>query len=168
MPACRALLLLLLAVALGGCARPPATTLPAFMVAAVEAGEGGRCFGRDTTPAVIETVSQQAPERASGGRAVWRNDRRQRILRERQAVRFEVLCPPAYTPALTEALQRALVTRGHHPGPVTGALDPATLAAVRSYQRLRGLDSALLSLEAARALGLVAVSPEELARMNAR
>lgn len=69
---------------------------------------------------------------------------------------FEALCPAALTPERIATLQRALAARGLHAGPVTGRMDAATADAVRAFQRRQGLDSATLSLAAARALGIVA------------
>ncbi len=140
------------------------------MAAEIEIGEDGRCYGRDIQPAVIETVTAQelaSPEvRAEDGTLVtpasYRTVTRQNIARERQELRFETLCPPVYTQAFVESLQRALAARGFYQGVVTGHLDRATGRAIQDYQRGRGPDSALLSLSAAQALGLVALSPEQL------
>lgn len=60
-------------------------------------------------------------------------------------------------PPLVAALQRALDARGIYQGAITGEMDAATRDAVRRYQADQGLDSAVLSLAAARQLGLVAV-----------
>lgn len=126
--------------------------------------EPGSCWSRDETPARIETVTEQvqlAPAvTAADGTvlrpATWRTETRQRILREREAVWFRTPCPELMTPELIASLQRALAARGLYGGPASGAMDGATRAAVRAFQRPRGLDSAVLSLDAARALGLVA------------
>lgn len=122
------------------------------------------CWSRDETPARIETVTEQilvAPAvlDASGALlrpARYRTETRQRILRERESLWFRTPCPEALTPEFVASLQRALAARGLHRGPVTGRMDADTRAAVRAWQRPRGLDSAVLSLAAARALGLVA------------
>jgi hypothetical protein len=126
--------------------------------------EPGSCWSRDETPARVETVTEQvliAPEvTAADGTvqrpATWRTETRQRILREREALWFRTPCPELLTPEFLASLQRALAARGLFSGAVTGTMDGATRAAVRAFQRPRGLDSAVLSLEAARALGLVA------------
>jgi peptidoglycan hydrolase-like protein with peptidoglycan-binding domain len=60
--------------------------------------------------------------------------------------------------AFVESLQRALAVRGLYAGQISGQMDARTQAAVRQWQQARGLDSGMLSLETARALGLVAVA----------
>lgn len=68
---------------------------------------------------------------------------------------FAVPCPAAATPEFWASVQRALAVRGLYDGPVTGAMDAATGEAVRRYQAPQGLDSPVLSLDAARQLGLM-------------
>ncbi|MGZ9811749.1 peptidoglycan-binding domain-containing protein [Pseudoroseicyclus sp. H15] len=151
----------------------PAALTPALQGAEIEIGEGGRCFGRDIQPAVIETVTAHelaSPEvRGEDGTVVtpasYRTVTRQNIARERQDVRFETLCPPVYTAPFVESLQRALAARGYYDGPVSGQLDVATGRAIQDFQRGRGPDSPLLSLYAAQALGLVELTPEQLERL---
>lgn len=155
-----------------GCATPdvPASNPPAFLGAAIDTDADGRCFGRDVQPAVIETVTAQelerpatfAPDGSQLSPAVFRTVTRQQIIRERQEVDFETICPPAYTPAFVESLQRALAVRGFYEGPVNGVMDVATGRAVQDFQRRDGPDSPLLSIGAARRLGLVRLSPDEI------
>ncbi len=71
---------------------------------------------------------------------------------------FETLCPAEVTPSRISALQRALAARSLYIGPVTGELDTATRAALRTYQARRGLDSGTLSRTAARQMGLVPIA----------
>lgn len=75
---------------------------------------------------------------------------------------FEIPCPDQMTPDFVASLQRALAVRGHYSGPVTGQVNSATRDAVRAYQRENGLDSDVLSLAAAKRLGLIAYSRAEL------
>lgn len=148
----------------------PASNPPAFLGAAIETDAEGRCFGRDVQPAVIETVTAQeierpatfAPDGSQLSPAVFRTVTRQQIVREREEVDFETICPPAYTPAFVESLQRALAVRGFYEGPVNGVMDVATGRAVQDFQRRDGPDSPLLSIQAARRLGLVRLSPDEI------
>lgn len=70
---------------------------------------------------------------------------------------FARLCDDQLTPAFVETLQRALQARGVYTGEVTGVMDTATREAVGRYQRGQDLDSDVLSLSAARQLGLVNV-----------
>jgi peptidoglycan hydrolase-like protein with peptidoglycan-binding domain len=66
------------------------------------------------------------------------------------------------TPEFISSVQRALEARGYFTGTISGEMDPATTAAVRKYQKERGLESAQISLETARALGLIAVDRSTL------
>lgn len=128
----------------------------------------GSCWGRDTTPAKIETVTEQImlqpAEISANGQvlspAVFKTETHQQITRERSEVWFETPCPEDLTPQFIASVQRALSVRGYYSGRITGVLDRATLRAVRRYQAPQGLDSGVLSLAAARKLGLVAVARE--------
>jgi hypothetical protein len=166
---------LALAMALAACtALPPAGGAPAppDLAAALLPRDGpvppaeppGACWEGAVIPAVVETVTEQvqvAPERRApdgtpAAPAAFRTETRQRIVQDRRAVWFEALCAADLTPDLVATLQRALKARGLYPLPLTGAMDAPTRAAVRAWQRPRGLDSDVLSRAAARALGIVA------------
>ncbi len=144
---------------------------PAFVGAPqIERDSDGACYGRDVTPAVIETVTEQVLVQpamvTSDGTvtspAAFRTVTRQEIVRERREVLFETLCPEALTPEFVKSLQRALKARGYHRGPVNGTMDAWTIAGIQSFQRLSGHDSPLLDIQTARALGLVELTPEAL------
>jgi hypothetical protein len=130
------------------------------------------CYGRETTPALVETVTEQVmlqpPQIASDGRvlepAVFMTETQQRIVRERRELWFETPCQTDHDPDFIASLQRALAVRGHYSGPVTGVMDRRTARAVRDYQAPQGLDSGVLSLAAARQLGLSIWDPELAAR----
>lgn len=130
----------------------------------------GACWESDVTPAVIETVTEQVvvtPEaRDAAGRVVtpatYRTDTRTRILRDREEIWFRAPCPAEQTLEFVTTLQRALKARGLYLLPLTGVMDAGTREAVRRFQAERGLDSARLSLAAARELGLVTVALEDL------
>ncbi len=147
--------------------------LPALGAAEISHDAEGRCWGRDIAPAVVQTVTAQeiaTPAVLAGDGtiltpATWRTTVRQEILRERGEQAFETVCPPVYTAGFVESLQRALGARGYYRGAVDGVLDTATGRAVQDFQRSWGPDSPLLSIEAARRLGLVVLSPEELGAM---
>ena len=117
------------------------------------------------TPAVIETVTEQVVLQPAEVRddgtvlepAVYKTETRQAIVQERRVTWFETPCASAQTPDFVASVQRALKVRGLYRGPVTGTMDARTRAAVRAYQKPEGLDSGILSLAAARRLGLVAV-----------
>lgn len=125
----------------------------------------GSCWGREVTPAIVETVSKQImvqpPEVLADGTVlapgIFRTETQQRIVRERRELWFEAPCPEVWSAEFTASLQRALKARGAYFGTITGQQDRRTRAAVRRYQSAEGLDSAILSLESARRLGLIAV-----------
>ncbi|WP_372887797.1 peptidoglycan-binding protein [Shimia sp.] len=129
----------------------------------------GTCWGRQVNPAVIETVTEQvlvqpAEVLADGtviSPAIYRSETLQRIVTERRETWFETPCDAVWTEEFTASLQRALQARGHYGGKITGLLDKRTRAAIRRYQAPQGLDSSILSLEAARQLGLVAVARQD-------
>lgn len=160
-------------LALAGCdpLDAPYSNPPAFATAAVEVDSDGRCYGRDVTPAVIETITEQVlvqPAQVSSdgtvlSPAAFRTVTRQVIVRERREVAFETVCPQVYTMEFVQTLQRSLKARGYYNGPVDGILNDRTAEAVRRFQRTIGHDSGLLALETARQLGLVALDREVLA-----
>lgn len=133
-------------------------------------GPEGACWAKDSSPAVIETVTEQVqitPEtRAEDGTvtapATYRTKTNTRMVRDRQTVWFRSPCPIDMTPDFIASLQRALKARGYYLAPLTGTLDLATTDALRRYQTERGLDSRQLSLGAARELGLVATDLADL------
>jgi len=166
----RNLTLLLLATNLiAACGAPlPGTGEPDVVRTLAEAPPGaapGTCWGKITTPAIIETVTDQIllqpAEVLDDGTvvapAVYKTETRQAIVQERRTTWFETPCAADLTPEFVSSLQRALKVRGHFRGAVSGEMDARTRAAVRRYQEPQGLDSGILSLAAARKLGLVAV-----------
>lgn len=127
------------------------------------------CYASESSPAVIETVTEQLmlqpPQVASDGSvrepAVFLTETRQRIVEERRILWFEVPCQLQHDdPAFIASLQRALSARGLYDGPDNGIMTRRTLRAVRAFQEPQGLDSAILSLAAARQLGLALWNPE--------
>lgn len=172
---CRQFMILGLAAGLGAC--QTANTPPAISrfiesePQVIRNAEGppnaapGSCWGRDVTPAVIETVTErvllQPAELNSDGKviapAIYKSETRQQITTERGEIWFETPCPEALTADFVATLQRALAARGHYRASVTSEMDRNTRRAIRSYQQGEGLDSSILSLAAARKLGLVVV-----------
>lgn len=160
---------LLAALALGGCqAALPQMAEPVHVSTRDEAPPGaapGTCWGQDETPAVVETVTEQIilqpPEILADGTvqrpAVYKTETRQQIVKPRKATWFETPCEADLTPEFIASLQRALAARGHYRGPVTGRLDVRTRTAIRAFQRPQGLDSGMISLAAARQMGLIAL-----------
>lgn len=128
----------------------------------------GSCWGKHVVPAIVQTVTDQvliqpAEVRVDGSvtaPAIYRTETRQDIVRQRTETWFETPCDAALTPEFIATLQRALAARGHYHGPIDGEMTARTRAAVRAWQAPEGLDSGILSLAAARRLGLVAVPRE--------
>ena len=124
------------------------------------------CWGKTVTPAIIETVTSQVlvkkaevnPDGTIGKPPVYRDESRQEIVTPRQETWFETVCPSTLTPEFVASLQRALLARSLYLGAITSVMDPATRAAVQVFQvENGGPDSRVLTLETARALGLIAV-----------
>jgi hypothetical protein len=129
----------------------------------------GTCWGKTVQPAVIETVTDQillqpAEVLADGTvmrPAMYKTETRQAIVRERRETWFETPCVDTMDTAFVSSLQRALTARGFYRGTPNGIMDARTRAAVRRYQEPQGLDSGILSLAAARKLGLASVQRVE-------
>ncbi len=125
------------------------------------------CYGREVDPAVIETVTEHImvePEQLDRNGnvrrpAVYVTATEQRIVEDRREIWFETPCAMDADPDYVATLQRALSARGHYAGAITGLLDHATVEAIRAYQQPQGLDSGVLSLAAARQLGLSVWDP---------
>jgi len=165
-----AVLTLLAALALSACqsGQPVAHDMVqrADTAQAPLAGSAGPgCWATDTIPARLEPVLDEVvitPARTDAqGRvqqpAVIAQRERMVEVSAPEDRMFAVPCPELMDGEFIAALQRALAVRGLYAGAVTGAMDSPTREAVRAYQRPQGLDSGVLSLDAARHLGLVAL-----------
>ena len=147
---------------LGGLGEPEVSRLQQV---APPGAEPGTCWGKNVTPAVIETVTHQVilqPAQVMNDGtiaqpAIYKTETSQEIVRERTEFWFRTPCPAEMTPEFTASVQRALKARGLYRGEITGVMDANTRAAVRRFQKPEGLDSGILTLAAARKLGLVAV-----------
>jgi len=147
---------------LGGLGEPEVTRLSQV---APPGAAPGTCWGKNVTPAIIETVTNQVmlqpAEVMSDGRvtqpAIFKTETRQEIVRERRETWFLTPCAAQMTPEFIASVQRALGARGMYRGAVSGEMDATTRAAVRRYQKPQGLNSGILSLAAARKMGLVAL-----------
>ncbi|WP_338014541.1 peptidoglycan-binding domain-containing protein [Rhodophyticola sp. CCM32] len=104
------------------------------------------CYGRETTPAVIETVTDQImlqpPQISSAGHvqepAIFVTETRQQIVRERRELWFETPCQAEIgDPAFLSDLQRALAARDLYRGRITGVMDGRTRRAIRAFQAPR-------------------------------
>ncbi|MBA83942.1 peptidoglycan-binding domain-containing protein [Thalassobius sp. S69A] len=125
----------------------------------------GTCWGKHTSPAVIETVTvqimlQPAQINSDGAilaPAIYKTETQQRIVKERRDTWFETPCPEEQSPEFIASVQRALAARGLYRGSISAQMDAPTRAAIRRYQQPQGLDSGILSTAAARKLGLIAI-----------
>jgi len=171
-----------MALMLGACQQ---ATTPAAMPAVAKAEaiavfasppEGirsGECWGKGTSPALVETVTEKLLVRPAGAMispspdgaptyqtvqspAVYKTVTHPKILKRRADFWFEVPCTAERDRAFVATLQRALKSRGLFGGAINGVMDAKTGKAVRWYQKQRGLDSTTLSLAAARQLGIIA------------
>ena len=133
-------------------------------------GPEGTCWAHDLIPAVYETVTEQtlvtAEVRDAAGNVVtpaaYQSVAKLRVVNERRDIWFTAPCPEDMTVDFLATLQRALKARGYYSLPLTGEMDPATAEALRRYQADHGLDSKLLSLAAARELGLSTTALDEI------
>jgi len=124
------------------------------------------CRVDDVSPPVLETVTEEVEVTpaildADGTvlhEATYRMETAQKIVRERVDHSFDRVCEIDLTPDFIASLQRALSARSLYAGPVNGLMNTETQAAIRAYQEPQGLDSTILSLAAARQLGLKAVA----------
>jgi hypothetical protein len=133
--------------------------------------QSGTCFARATTPAIIETVTEQvmvqpATVRSDGSvdtPAAFRTVTRQQILRERREVEFETPCASLMTPQFVASVQRALIARGYYRGGINGTLDTRTTAAIERFQAAQNdVHTGTLTLKTAQVLGLVALPRDAL------
>lgn len=156
-----------------GCTLPEANgrVSPHADASVIYLGTDGLCYGKDVSPAVIETVTEQVLVQPavidSNGLmrspAAYRTVTRQQILRERREIEFEAVCPTDLTPDFIATLQRALQARGGFAGHISGQMDRQTERALRRWQaQQRGPNSAILSIAIARDLGLIALSDAQL------
>ncbi|MFT4961075.1 MAG: hypothetical protein ACI92Z_002161 [Paracoccaceae bacterium] len=129
----------------------------------------GSCWGKYVSPAIIETVTHQVilqpPQVLADGTVpqpgIYKTETRQEIVQPRKETWFQRPCAVVMTPEFIASLQRALDARGMYRGRINGEMDNRTRAAVRRFQKPQGLDSGILSLAAARKLGLVAIKLDE-------
>lgn len=87
-------------------------------------------------PAEYQTITKT--EMVTDGRMEWR----------------EVLCETNMSPDCITKLQRALLNAGHNPGPIDGVFGWRTEAAMKSYQKEKGLAVGALTNETMKSLGI--------------
>lgn len=166
---CLILAPLWLAISLGLISCMPASPIsdsPAIADHAPAGAAEGTCWHRNTSPAVIETITEQVlvqPAKLDAlGQitqpAVFRTITRQDIVQPRRDSWIEIPCPDQITPEFVASVQRALRARGYYRGAITGQMDRSTRIALRRYQTDAGLNSSALSLDTARQLGLITIA----------
>ena len=157
--------LLFLLVACVSAPDPIGTPSASIDLGGIRTDAQGRCFASQDGPTETRIVSELVevvPEvRDANGvvvsAAIFRNQTRPRTVRSGEGATFETVCPQVYTLDFVATLQRALTVRQAYAGRVTGEYDAATSLAVQRFQRARGIDSPLLSVDVARELGVFAV-----------
>lgn len=130
--------------------------------------ESGACWGKTVSRATIETVTHkvlvQPAQISSDGRVqappVYRDETRQDVVVPRREQWFQRPCAADMTVEFVSSVQRALLARDYYSGPITGMMDARTRRAVRRYQVDQGLESEILSVAAARKLGLWTIDLE--------
>lgn len=74
---------------------------------------------------------------------------------------FETPCPADLSPGFIASVQRALAARKLYTGPIDGQLSSQTRIAILKFQTPLGLESSILSVAAARKLGLWTIARPE-------
>jgi hypothetical protein len=150
-------------VALAGCGQLTTPDVTRFIEPEVILVQGaapsnaalGTCWAEMANTPVITSVTAQIMTR-----------KREKAVRpatviDGDLVWFERPCDQEMTPYFVESLQRALKARGFYHREINGEMDSATRFAVRLFQQPLGLDSSILSMSGARALGLSRVQLED-------
>jgi peptidoglycan hydrolase-like protein with peptidoglycan-binding domain len=91
---------------------------------------------RTPIPAEYGTVTKR--EKVSEGRIEWR----------------PVLCQTNMSADVVRRIQTALKNAGHNPGPIDGVIGWETMAAVKSYQRAKGLATGGITMKTLDSLGV--------------
>lgn len=152
-------------------APPPAPTVAQLVATGeIETTVTGQCFTVTAPPTRTRIVSEQvmvtpgvrAPDGSFETPPIFRNQTRPVEEPIGEGTRFETLCPPEYTPERIATLQRALKARLAYNGPITGALDGPTRAAIQAFQVDEGFDSPLIARRLAETLGIVALGRDAL------
>ena len=154
--------LLASAAVLSGCSYGAGPDVTRFMEpdviltrdAAPSTAAAGTCWAELQNTPVITSVTAQILTQSTPRR------KPSQTIDDGKAVWFERPCDREMTSYFIETLQRALQARGLYRREITGEMDTATRFAVRLYQQPLGLDSGILSLSAARSLGLSRVLPD--------
>ena len=125
----------------------------------------GTCWDKIVGPSITKTVTEQVLVRPATLTAdgqienppIYRNEDRQTVVQEGDKTWFETPCPDVTTTEFVASLQRALAARNLYDGAITGTMNASTRAGIKMYQEPDGLSSDVLSITAARSLGLVPI-----------
>lgn len=124
----------------------------------VKVSDGG--WTEKTIPAVyrtevVRTVQRPGKVRVITHPAVVRTVDKPVLVRPAGEAWALVVCGGELHPAFMARVQEALIASGYDAGPPDGTGNPRTYAALRQYQRDRGLAQGQLTVESARALGVL-------------
>lgn len=124
----------------------------------VKVSEGG--WAEKTIPAVyrtevVRTVQRPGKVRVVTHPAVVRTVEKPALIRPAGEGWALVVCGGLIHPAFMARVQEALIASGYDAGVPNGAGDGRTYAALRQYQRDRGLAQGQLTVESARSLGVL-------------
>ena len=172
----RGTLALLLTVAWGavGCVdgkryntQASAEHLPHGMSGPADASKGS-CWQKNITPAVFDTVTRQIQvspqknlnpsDKKTKATTQYQTKTRHVMVKKRNEAWFETLCPAQLNKALVTALQHALKDQKLYDGAIHGHLTDDTLTAIGMLQQKNGINSDVLGLRTAEALGLLSVA----------
>lgn len=104
---------------------------------------------------VVKTVVREGAARVITHPAVYSSVSKQTLIRAEGPGWAKVVCGGQLNPAWVVMLQQRLIAQGFDAGPPNGYLTPQTLAALKLYQRSHNLAQGQVTVESARALGLL-------------
>jgi len=110
-------------------------------------------------PAVYKTVTVKelvCPETTKEIKipAVYKTITKKVKVKDSQIKWLPVLCETNFTMPRVMMMQRALLRAGFNPGPIDGIIGSKTKAAIRRYQKAKGLATGAITLETLRSLGI--------------
>ena len=111
------------------------------------------------TPAEYKTVrtlkiAKPAEEKRIAIPAEYQTVTRQVLASESTAQWKSILCETNTTPGIVQDIQRALLAKGHNPGPIDGVVGAETSAAIRAFQQAKGLATGGLTMDTLDQLGV--------------
>lgn len=104
---------------------------------------------------VVRTVTKPGSVRTIHHPAVYRTVKHTELVKPPGEGWAQVVCAGPLNPAFMAQVQQALIVQGYDPGAPDGLEKPETYAALRAYQRDRGIAQGQLTVESAVALGVL-------------